>query len=97
MANKELRRMSRSELIEIIYALEGDNERLEKEKNELEEKLRDREIKIENSGSIAEAALTLNDVFAKADKAAEEYILSAKSLKEKYEKLLADANGGGES
>ncbi len=103
--------MSRSELIEIIYALEGDANRLEKENAELKGKLSEREIKIENAGSIAEAALSLNEIFRKADDAASDYILSAKLMKEKaqkeleeaeklkkkYEELTINKNSGGEN
>ncbi len=103
--------MSRSELIEIIYALEGDANRLEKENAELKSKLNEREIKIKNAGSIAEAALSLNEIFRKADDAASDYILSAKLMKEKaqkeleeaeklkkkYEELTINKNSGGEN
>ncbi len=83
--------MSRSELIEIIYALEGDTNRLEKENAELKSKLEEREIKIENAGSLAEAALSLNEIFKKADDAASDYLLSAKRLKEEAQKELDKA------
>ncbi len=55
MAEKELRRMSRPELIEIIYALKSNEESLQK-KNKC-----NRTIQISEAGFIAEAALQLND------------------------------------
>ena len=42
MAEKELRRMSRPELIEIIYALKSNEESLQKKNAHLEEQLNDR-------------------------------------------------------
>lgn len=81
-AVKELRKMRRSELIEIIYALETREAQLEQEKEALEDKLRQREILIEQSGSIAEAALGLNQVFAAAQAAADDYLAS---IRAKYE------------
>ena len=60
MAEKELRRMSRPELIEIIYALKSNEESLQKKNAHLEEQLNDRTIQISEAGSIAEAALQLN-------------------------------------
>ena len=46
MAEKELRRMSRPELIEIIYALKSNEESLQKKNAHLEEQLNDRTIQI---------------------------------------------------
>lgn len=66
MAEKELRRMSRPELIEIIYALKSNEESLQKKNAHLEEQLNDRTIQISEAGSIAEAALQLNDIFSTA-------------------------------
>lgn len=77
MADKELRRMSRPELIEIIYALKS-NEEVLKKNAQLHEQLDDRTIRIEKAGSIAEASLQLNDIFTVAQKAADEYLNSIK-------------------
>lgn len=78
MADKELRRMSRPELIEIIYALKSNEESLQKKNAHLEEQLNDRTIQISEAGSIAEAALQLNDVFNTAQAAADDYLASIK-------------------
>ena len=77
--HNELKKMNRSELIEIIYALQKEERRLKKRINELEEKLEDRQIIIDKAGSIAEASLRLNKIFEDAQKAADDYILSVKS------------------
>lgn len=47
---------------------------LRKENQELLQKLNDRNLVIENSGSLAEAALQLNGVFEAAQKACSQYI-----------------------
>lgn len=78
MAEKELRRMSRPELIEIIYALKSNEESLQKNAH-LEEQLNDRTIQISEAGSIAEAALQLNDIFSTAQAAADDYLTSIKA------------------
>lgn len=80
MAEKELRKMSRTELIEIIYALKSREGQLLKEKAELESRLRQREIRINTAGSIAEAAISLNQVFAAAQAAADDYIASIRAM-----------------
>ena len=79
MAEKELRRMSRPELIEIIYALKSNEESLQKKNTHLEEQLNDRTIQISEAGSIAEAALQLNDIFSTAQIAADDYLTSIKA------------------
>lgn len=79
MAEKELRRMSRPELIEIIYVLKSNEESLQKKNAHLEEQLNDRTIQISEAGSIAEAALQLNDIFSTAQIAADDYLTSIKA------------------
>lgn len=82
MTDKELRRMSRQELVEIIYQQKKVEEALRKRLEAAEKKLNDREIKISNAGSIAEAALALNGVFEAAQKAADDYLRSIRKGKE---------------
>lgn len=76
MAEKDLRKMRRSELIEIIYALKTREEQLEHEVTELKEQLENRKIQLSHAGSIAEAALALNRVFEAAQAAADDYLHS---------------------
>ena len=85
MAEKELRRMSRPELIEIIYALKSNEESLQKKNAHLEEQLNDRTIQISEAGSIAEAALQLNDIFSTAQIAADDYLTWSSYNKDKLE------------
>lgn len=80
MAERELRRMSRTELIEIIYALKQHEEELEQQNAALEQKLADRTLRLERAGSIAEAALALNHVFEDAQAAADAYLASVKAM-----------------
>lgn len=80
MAERELRRMSRTELIEIIYALKQHEEELEQQNAALEQKLADRTLRLEQAGSIAEASLALHRVFEAAQAAADTYVNSVKAL-----------------
>lgn len=59
MTDRELRRMSRSELIEILYQQKKIEEELRRELKEVSEKLESREMKIRKAGSIAEAAISI--------------------------------------
>lgn len=76
MADRELRRMRRAELIEIIYALKQSEDQLKAENAALTAQLQDRQIHLENAGSIAQAALELNKVFEAAQAAADDYLRS---------------------
>ena len=73
MTDKELRRMSRGELLELLVAQMEENQLLQEQLEQLKEQMEDRRIRLENCGSIAEAALVLNGVFERAEQAAAEY------------------------
>ena len=85
MPDRELRRMRRAELVEIILALKQTEDRLRAENAALSAQLQERQIHIENAGSIAQAALGLNNVFAAAQAAADDYLHSVQAS-------LADTN-----
>ena len=76
MPDRELRHMRRTELVEIILALKQSEDRLRAENAALAAQLQERQIHIENAGSIAQAALELNKVFEAAQAAADEYVAS---------------------
>ncbi len=71
---KELRKLSRKELLELLLAQTEDFERCRAENEELRKKLEDRDYKLSNAGSIAEAALSLSGIFEAAQKAADDYV-----------------------
>ena len=73
MTAKELKNLRRSDLMEILLELSKENQELKEQIKEMEKKLQDREIMIEESGSLAEASLRLNKIFEDAQKACEQY------------------------
>ncbi len=73
MTEKELKRLRRSDLMEILLDLSKENQQLREQLNEAEEKLKNRQILIDESGSLAEAALRLNRIFEDAQAACEQY------------------------
>lgn len=85
MTDKELRHLSRKELLEILLALAEENDALREQLEYANDALRDRRILLENTGSIAEAALKLNGVFAAAEAAAQQYLANVQ-LKEQEER-----------
>ena len=78
MTSKELRKLSRRELIEVLLAQTREMEQLKAELNSKNELLEKREINIRESGSIAEAALRLSGIFEDAQKAADTYLAEIK-------------------
>ena len=86
MTDKEVKRLSRSQLIEIIYQLQIREEELADKNRRLEEELRSKRIRMENAGNIAEAALELNDVFRSAQNAAAQYLSEIQIVRETAEK-----------
>ncbi len=76
MTEKEMKRLKRAELLEMLVEQMKENERLKEQLREKEEELQNRKIKIDQAGSIAEAALALNGVFEAAQAAAQQYLES---------------------
>ena len=82
MTEKELRRLSRRELLEMLITRTIENERLTEELQQARKELSDREFIQERAGSMAEAALQLNGVFEAADRAAREYLETIRRMAE---------------
>ncbi len=74
MTEKELKRLSRAELLEMLIATAKKLDRVEKELDSAKKELARRDVAVSNAGSLAEAALRLNRVFEDADAAARQYI-----------------------
>ena len=91
MTNKELRKLSRAELIDILFELQTQNENLTAENRELAAQLESRQLQITEAGSIAEAALRLNGVFEAAQAAADQYVRCTKDSLIIAERTLAAA------
>lgn len=78
MKEKDLKKLSRAELLQLlIYQTKRVNE-LQKKLEETNKKLESKRIAIKKSGSIAEAALRLNDIFETAQQAADQYVANVK-------------------
>jgi len=90
MTDKELRKLSRSELLELLIDQMEENEKLRKQLEEATAKLQDRHIILKKAGSIANAALELNKVFEAADAAARQYVESIRYLVDEQTKRQAD-------
>ena len=85
MTDKKLKKLSRSELLELLIDQMEKNELLEKELEEAKNKLESKKIICENAGSVAEASLQLNDVFTSAQNAAQQYLENIKRMSDEAE------------
>ena len=74
MTEKELRRLSRTDLLEMLLEQSKEVQRLQQELEETKQKLEDRRLMEQEAGSIAEAALRINKVFEAAQQAADQYL-----------------------
>ncbi|WP_373216763.1 DNA repair protein [Ruminococcus sp. 5_1_39BFAA] len=82
VTDRELRKLSRADLLELLLAESRENEMLRAQLKEAQEKLASREIELQNAGSIAEAALRLNGVFEAAEQAAQQYLENIRRISE---------------
>ena len=80
MTDRELKKLKRNELLEMLIAQIDENERLKHRMEEQKRQLQDRQIAVEQAGSIAEAALKLNGVFEAAQSAAQQYLENVQRL-----------------
>lgn len=96
MTEKQLKKLSRAELLEILIQQTKRNDSLETELAELktvyEEKISEYEallerknIAIKESGSIAEASLKLSGIFEAAQQAADVYLENIKQMEKETE------------
>lgn len=74
MTDKELRRLSRAELLELLLIQTKETERLRVRLENARQQLENREIRIRDSGNLAEAVLAVNGVIDAANAAAEQYL-----------------------
>ena len=86
MTDKELRKLKREDFIEIIYQYQQREQKLVAENARLKAQLADRYTRIENAGSIAEAALSLNKVLESVQEAADQYLEEIKTLRDQAAK-----------
>ena len=80
MTEKELLKLRRSELLEIMLAQSQEIDNLRQQLEEANAKLADREIRLSESGSIAEASLRLTHIVEEAQKAVDLYVDNMKRL-----------------
>ena len=89
MIGKELKKLGRSELIDIIYQLKKNEQEKQEQIAAMEEALMEKRIRISVAGSIAEAATDITQIFSVAQRTADLYLREIASMKEATEKECA--------
>lgn len=89
MTDRELKKLSRSELLEILIEQSRELKAVRAELDEAKSELANRKIVMDNAGSIAEASLQLSGIFQDAQEACRQYTDSIRDLSERQEKICA--------
>ena len=83
---KELRRLNRRELVDIIYQMKKNEELMKEEITSLQNALQDKRIRMSAAGSISEAAADITQVFSAAQSTADLYLSEIACMKAEAEK-----------
>ena len=97
MTDKELKRLSRSELLEMLIAQMKENEALQSRLELAEAQLNDRKIAVEKAGTLAEASLSLNGVFQAAEAAAQQYLENIERMSGQQETICRNMQAEAEA
>ena len=89
MISRELKKMSRRELVDIIYQMKKREQQMQEEIASLQEALQDKRIRLSAAGSVAEAAVAITDVLSAAQTTADLYLRESSIMKEETEKACA--------
>ena len=90
MNNRELKRLNRAELLELLLAESKRNRELEQALQQAREQLADRALRVERAGTLAEAAMSVNRLFEAADAAAEQYLEILRSKNAEADRASAE-------
>lgn len=87
MTERELRRLSRADLLELLLAQRRENEQLRCILDQTQAQLADRTIKIDKAGSLAEASLQLSGIFNAAEDSCRYYMDNIRLLSERQSQV----------
>ena len=90
MTDKQLKKLSKQELLSLLLTQSKEMDRLKEELEETRKQLEDRNIQISKCGSLAEASLAVFHVLEEAQKAADLYLDNVKSGRFEPDEVPAD-------
>lgn len=95
MKEKELKRLSRAELLELLLVQAKEIEHLQAKLEKAEKALSDRNLRLMKAGSLAQAVVEINGVMEAAQAAAQQYldniVRMEQETKLRCEKMRSDA------
>ncbi len=85
MTDKELRKASRTDLLKLLLAQKQENESLQAQLQQMQAQLDAKQLNIDQSGTLAEAALKLSGIFDAAESACQCYMENIRNLSGRQE------------
>ncbi len=89
MTDKELKKLSRTDLLEMLIEQSKEIENLQGMIKKYEAELQSKRIAIHEAGSIAEASLKINRIFENAQKSADQYLINVRELNKRQTEICA--------
>ena len=89
LISRELKKLSRRELVDIIYQLKKNEQQMQEKITALEEALQEKRVRISVAGSIAEAAADITNLFSTAQLTADLYLHEITCMKADTERACA--------
>ena len=89
MTDKDLRKLNRVELLQMLLEQGRQNDALRAQLDQANAQLASRQVALDEAGSIAESAMQLNQVFASAQRAADQYLENIRTLSGRQEAVCA--------
>ena len=87
MTDRQLRKASRTDLLKLLLEQRKEMETLRRQIDQLQEQLQQRQITIDQSGTLAEAALKLSGIFDAAETACQYYTENIRGLSGRQEEI----------
>lgn len=87
MTDRQLRKASRMDLLKLLLDQRKENEALRQQLLQAQEQLQQRQITIDQSGTLAEAALKLSGIFDAAETACQYYSENIRNLSGRQEEI----------
>ena len=87
MTDRELRKASRRELLQLLVEEKRENDMLRDQLQQLRQQLDKRQLQLDQSGTLAEAALKLSGIFDAAESACQYYTENIRTLSARQEEI----------
>ena len=84
MTEKELKKLNRYQLLELLVEQTERAEKLQQKVQELEDRLEERDLNLSKLGSVAEAAVQVSGILEAAQKTADLYLAATKKQADDY-------------